>query len=817
MRRYFALLMLASLPTAVSGQTAWQRSGTIATGVQQVENNTNSSKFSEYRDLEGTTVPFAFRFSAFNTNGWFVDAAGADLTRLDQRLFFTVGKPGGLRIDGLWSELPHNLSNKAVSPYTATAPGRLDVGQTMAIPFKKLATAAADAVNVVRSDSVAAAFAQSQSRPISLENHSRTGSVQLRYNGVKAVDLTAGFTRRTKQGSHLSYGPIGDRPPRTLNIQLAEPLDYVTGDFNAAAEYVQPRYQVRAEYLLSSFENEIDVLEWRNVWASPAAGSTFDTWDRAIGVWGRRPLAPDNKYQSATLSGGLALPLDSRLTATFARGMMEQDNALVPYAYHVDQLANSTLPRSTAEAKMNTTHFAAEYFIAPLPRVNLRAFYRRFDLDNETTASRWQYVTQDASNLNGSVSYKNKRQNLPIAWDRQNVGVETTLRFAPMRSSVVLGFEREAIDRDHRQVASMTENIMRASWRARPMSWLSFRTSYLRGDRDAGEYDWQSAAASYWYEATEADNDDPRNSFADHPDMRRFDMADRKRDRADFTMTLSPSRSWSLSSSLRYRRDDYDSNVTPVQPLLGLTVADREAFTPGDQLGLLRSDSRQLSADLMYMPGDRFAMNLSAGYDVGTSDTRSIEYNENNKKNPSTVATAALGPWTRATSQWTADFEDRTRYAGLGGTFDIVPGRIMAAVNYTMSLTDLDIDYDGFGVVNFDGLPFPDDHQFAFRSPETVSQKTHTAGFSLDLPLVRSISARVGWQFESYTIRDWQQEAATPQFEPVLSDLYLRDTSRSHQWGNRLLNMGSYLAPGYTGHVLHAGLTYQFGTRRLTP
>jgi hypothetical protein len=88
------------------------------------------------------------------------------------------------------------------------------------------------------------------------------------------------------------------------------------------------------------------------------------------------------------------------------------------------------------------------------------------------------------------VSYKNKRQNLPISWDRQNVGVETTLRFTPMRSSVVLGFEREAIDREHRQVASMTENILRASWRARPSSWLSFRTSYLRGDRDAGEYDW---------------------------------------------------------------------------------------------------------------------------------------------------------------------------------------------------------------------------------------------------------------------------------------------------------------------------------------
>jgi MtrB/PioB family decaheme-associated outer membrane protein len=814
MRRYLALLALAILPTAAAGQSTWQRSGFISTGVEHAANNTNSSKFSEYRDLDGTSLPLAFRYSAFNASGWFVDVAGADVTRLDQRMFLAAGNPGGLRIGASWSELPHNLSNKAVSPYTAVAPGRLDVAQTMAIPFRKLATAAADAPNVLRSDSVAALYAQAQSRPVGLQNQSRTAAVELRYNGVKAVDVSAGFTRRTRSGSRLGYGPIGDRPPRTLNIQFAEPLDNVTGDFNVAAEYVQPRYQIRAEYLLSRFENEIDVLEWRNTWASAPAGASFDTWDRAIGAWGRRPLAPDNKYQSATFTGGLALPLDSRLTATIARGLMEQDAALVPYAYHVDQLANKTLPRATADARMNTTHIAAEYFIAPLPRMNVRAFYRRFDLDNETTTSRWQYVTQDASNLNGSVSYKNMRTNAPVAWDRQNLGVETTLRFAPLRSSVVLGYEREAIDREHRQAEQVTENIVRASWRARPASWLSFRTSYLRGDRDAGVYDWRSPAGTYWYDPAVADNDDPRNTFSDHPDMRKYDMADRKRDRADFTMTLTPARSWSLSSSVRYRRDDFESDVQPVQPLLHLAVADREAITPGDQLGLLRSGSRQISADLMYMPGERLALNASMGYDVGTSDTRSIEFNENNKKNPGTVATASLGPWTRRSSQWTADMEDRTRYAGVGGSFDIIPGRVLANANYTVSLSSLDIDYAGFGVVNFDGVPFPDDNQFAFRTPEAVKQKTHTASASLSFPLVRAVAAQLGWQYESYVVRDWQQEPSAPQFEPVFSDLYLRDTSRSHQWGNRLFNMGSYLAPGFTGHVLHGGLSYTFGGRR---
>jgi hypothetical protein len=44
----------------------------------------------------------------------------------------------------------------------------------------------------------------------------------------------------------------------------------------------------------------------------------------------------------------------------------------------------------------------------------------------------------------------------------------------------------------------------------------------------------------------------------------------------------------------------------------------------------------------------------------------------------------------------------------------------------------------------------------------------------------------------------------------VGSEFLLRDTSRSHQWGNRLLNLGSYLAPQYKAHMGYLTLTYTF-------
>ena len=49
-----------------------------------------------------------------------------------------------------------------------------------------------------------------------------------------------------------------------------------------------------------------------------------------------------------------------------------------------------------------------------------------------------------------------------------------------------------------------------------------------------------------------------------------------------------------------------------------------------------------------------------------------------------------------------------------------------------------------------------------------------------------------------------------PWVESVGADTFLRDTSRSHQWGNRLFNMGTYLAPSYAAHIGWVGVRVRF-------
>ena len=99
--------------------------------------------------------------------------------------------------------------------------------------------------------------------------------------------------------------------------------------------------------------------------------------------------------------------------------MLEQNETLLPYSYNNDQLAVQTLPGCSADAAINTLNFVADYTITPVPKVNVRAFFRSYDLNNDTPSSNWQYVTQDTSNLNGTVSYVNKRVSLPYEWNRQ--------------------------------------------------------------------------------------------------------------------------------------------------------------------------------------------------------------------------------------------------------------------------------------------------------------------------------------------------------------------------------------------------------------
>lgn len=806
------IAMLLGIPAVVAAQTpappSVPVSGEISTGGRNVDNDTNSSKLTEYRDLSDKVYLPALSLNLFDTGrGRFLQFGGKNISLNDQSLMFRGGWLGRLHLNLDWAGIPHNYSNKAQTPYTFRSRGVLEAPANVPLTFKKLATAAPDAPDVVASDQLIANYQAAFLRPTTLGTQSTIGRVAMEYSALETMRFGITYDRWKKEGLKPSFGPIGDRPPRTLNIQITEPVDYRTNDVTVSAEHVGRRFQAQFNYQFSDFANKVDTLLWENIYTSAAPDSTFDAWDRSVSVYGRRPLAPDNRYHNASVSAGLNLPADSQLSATFAYGRLGQNETLLPYSYNSNVLVNPTLPRPTAEAEIETTQALVDYVINPIQKLNLRAWVRHYGLDNNTPQSRWQYVTSDTTNLNGTVAYVNKRVNLPFASDRTNGGIDASYRI--LRSTLSAGYEREAVQRDFRE-ADTAEDRVTVSWRLRPTSWANLRARYVFGRRN-GDYDPFVTREGYWYGPTEAsDGNNPRFTFDNHPDMVRFDVADRRRHQGEFTLTVNPRESVSFSGNVRYRYDNFDSDVQPIQPLAGTGVGDVTATTPGDQLGLLKDIRWRYSLDTFYMPADRFSLNAFLSLDNSTSRQRSLEFDENQKMTPNSVATAELGGWTRAGSQWTADFKDRNWTAGFGTTIGLVPNRVTLDAGYTVSLGDLDVTYAGYGVTNAFGAPFPPNHQFAFSSPPRINQDLHSFDLRFQFPIIDKVALVLGYNYERFRLGDWAQGTAFPWVEPVGSEFLLRDTSRSHQWGNRLFNLGSFLAPRYDAHIVFTSFTYRF-------
>jgi MtrB/PioB family decaheme-associated outer membrane protein len=845
MKKFLIAALILLLPAGVLAQGEGNiiTSGSITAGVQQVELDDNSSKFNEYRDIQDGLNLYGLDFEAYNNKtGLFLDLGGKNLLRDDQSARFGIGSYGswGLEIEG--KKTPHNLSNKAKSPYINQGNGLFTVpSPVLDAAIVGMPNNSANIADMLANDSATAAWLETHLDIVDLGTQRDKNSATLQLTPSEFLKLRLTYSDDRKDGTKLTYGPFGNRPPNSMNIQFTEPINYQTRELKFEAEYNRDRFQSLFSYLISDFENDIDTLRWQNIWAfdpDNAAGYTQASsagGTQRLATFGQRALAPDNRYQNVSLTFGVDLPLASRLAGTVAYGKMEQDETLIAYSssdFDSPTLFSSTatLPRLTADAEIETKLLNLDYTIKPIERLQLRAFFRYYGLDNNTAEDDWRYVTSDgipnADATSGNSTFKNQRTNLAYAYDQQNYGLDATYNLALWRTTLGLGFEREEIDRDYRE-ADTEENRYKFSVRARPANWLSLRAKYLFGDREGDSYNNDVTAAGYWYDKTASTNlDNPALTFTNHPDMRKFDVSDRERQQVDLAATIMPTERLDLSATYRWQNDDYEAGVTQTQPLSDIPQAVRDAnyaahsdwdrFTAGVQLGLLERETARYALDASYAANERLNLSAFASRETIESKQRGFEFNENNKVNPTARLGNDLGGWDERFTygQWEAKTEDETNTFGTGVSYQIIPDRLNFVFDYTFSHGKVDIDYSGLGTVATGNagstLPLSTD-QYAFSSPSSIKHKQYTLNASLEYKVVENLVFGLHYLFDKYDINDWSQEADTPWFESVDGSEYLlRDTSDSHQWGNRLVNMGSYLGPDYEAHVSFVTMTYKF-------
>lgn len=829
------LITLLAAPAALFAQTAPDAtsanatetaprtavSQTIEAGAQFGTDSDISTKFNEYRDLGAGFRIFNMNLLRQSTDSArFFQTIGRNLGGDDAAFALSAGSYGTWSASLGYDRLPHRFTNDAQSPYSYAGKGVFTVPAVVDILTNSLDTRNFLPVDMLENDRRIDAYLGSYLRQLpEIGTQNNTLSIDLAYAPVPWFEARFAGVAETREGQKITYGPLGDRPPRTMNVEIPEPIDYDESSATFDLAYSNRLFDLTFEFFAPSFENNVDTMRWQSMYFGPdpdvpnadynnniiLAGDAIVR--RSVSTWGQRALAPDNEMTNATVSFGMNTAMSGRLSATVAAGRMRQDATLLPYSFSslgADWNSTAKLPRLTAEGEIDTLLVDLQYVFNPVRGLRVRPFVRSYEYEIGTPEDHWYYVTQDsASNTAGGSTFMNKRLNHPYDVTRENYGVEATWQARAL--TVGLTAEQEGLDRAHRETGT-DEMILRARASYRPARWLSIRGRMTLGNREGDGYDFRSETGSYWYTSAEngTGTNNPGFSFTNHPDLRRFDVANRERTDLDLSATATVSPELSFSASLSSRRHDFDSDVAPVQPLAGTGFGGQNDTTLGIQLGLLEQNTSRVSFEGNWNPTDRFGANAFVSLDAIDSFQRSMEFNEDRRTTSQAQWHGNPGQaWNDPANLWTADHDDSTTTYGLGINY-LFSDRLTLNADYSFARGTVDIAYAGFGA----DKPL-DTTYYGWRNPPTAKHLEHVANLTLDYELPSGFVLGFRYLFNDYSIDDWMQEPEGGWVD-VVNPNFVRDSTRDNRWGNRLPRLGGILAPSYNANVGFITLAYRW-------
>jgi len=362
----------------------------------------------------------------------------------------------------------------------------------------------------------------------SLKSRRKTygGGFTLKFGG--AWNWQADYERQDKSGTKAFGGGVF-----AINgAWFPAPLDYKTDVFNTALEFNSKRGQARLEYIVSDFNNDNLSVTWDNPFATG--------WGDEVS---RSALEPDNKFQQLSLAGAFRFSKRFRFSGKAYIGKIKQDVPFLPYSIS-PEYENRELPRDSLDGKLETSMYnlSGRFYIVLADRLDLTAAYKADKRDNKTPVDMYSPVMLE-------VWPAGPRSNRPYEYDRSQGKAE--LRWRPTYTTRLnAGFKRETLKRTYQEIRKSDEDSYWGEFQFAPWAWLDARLKYERLDRDTSVHEQQG-----------------NYDRAENPLMRKFNMADRERDRGTAQIDLFPIENLGINISYYITDDDYDDSV------IGLTKA----------------------------------------------------------------------------------------------------------------------------------------------------------------------------------------------------------------------------------------------------
>lgn len=370
-------------------------------------------------------------------------------------------------------------------------------------------------------------------------------------------DLRAEYTNIGKTGRRPMGMAFGS--PGSNLREIGEPIDQTMHDIKLTESYASPRVQLSGMYDLSLF---------RNRFTSATSDNPLIATDQATtgSSRGRSALAPSNQAHTGALNAGVNLPGRTRLNASGSYSLWLQDERFIPITINsaITDPRFAQLPqRLGGRSGTSSVYFSA--VSRPLLPLTFTARFRTFSFrDHVAVDSVPVLVVNDRSLAAGE-----ERERLPFTRRNADAGAAWRLTRLPVTLSAGYGWEKWTRS-EARNVADLRESSPRVALDVGILDWMSLRGSYTTGKRRIhGEY--------------------IQNTPADLPLHRRFDQANRDRERTNVQATATPYAPMTLSATWSVGHDEY----------------------PDSPYGLQSDRSNMEGADITWIPVERFSLDGS--------------------------------------------------------------------------------------------------------------------------------------------------------------------------------------------------------------
>jgi MtrB/PioB family decaheme-associated outer membrane protein len=314
----------------------------------------------------------------------------------------------------------------------------------------------------------------------------------------------------------------------------------------------------------------------------------------------------------------------------------------------------------------------------------LNAAYRYNDRDNKTPTENWDWVSNDAV-------VSTARKNLPYSFTNNTVNLGADYRIDKV-TKLGAGYDYEIKDRTHQEVNRTKENTFwgKVGVRARDNIDFSFRAAHA--DRSNSDYH------------VVDDTQPPEN-----PLMRKYNLADRKRDSASFNAGIILRERVNLGMGIDIAQDDYSNS----------------------DLGLTKSRDATFNTDASVIVTDATSLHVFASW-------QRIESRQS-------------GSVTYSTPDWSAKNNDSFDSYGVGVKHQLIKDKLDIGADYVFSRSTGEVNVDN----GAPGGDFPD-----------LKTDLNTVKLYADYRVKENLTLHTAYWYEHYDSKDWMIDGVNPDTIP---------------------------------------------------